>query len=332
MKTEQFETPGPVRVRVDNQAGFVRFVNHDRPVTEIELSLLDSTDPSFLDTIRVECHERGGGHEVIVEVPKPSEQGRWSSWWRNSNHPRVGVLVRVPPMATPDVSTASATVTLEGRYGDSELHTASGGVQADQIEGKFRAATASGSVAVSSVAGPVTVTTASGSATVDSILGTGSINTASGTVGVKEAREQLRIRTASGSVTVDNACGGLSVQTASGSVTAGAVRGGLDVKTASGSVRADSVEGNYRIETVSGSQRVQRCQGGGEARLRSVSGKVLIGVAPGIAVRVDAQTLTGPISSEIELSDGPEPDDGGDGPALDLRVSTVSGEVKLLRA
>lgn len=333
MKTEQFDTPGPVRVRVENEAGFVRFVNHDQPVTTIEVSLLDATDPAFLDAVRVAGNRRGDGHEIIVEVPKAtaSEPGRWA-WRRNLNQPRVGVLVRVPPMATPDVSTASAPVTLEGRYGDTELHTASGKVQADLIEGRLRAATASGSVTASSVTGPATVNTASGSVKVESLLATGSINTASGRVGVGEAREELRIRSASGSVTVDRAYSGLSAQTASGSVDVGTVGGGLEIKTASGSVQVETVEGSYRIETVSGSQRVQRCLGGGEARLRSVSGRVVIGVAPGIAVHVDAQTLTGPISSEIELSDGPEPEEGSGVPSLDLRVNTVSGEVKLLRA
>lgn len=331
MKTQQFETPGPVHVRVDNPAGFVRFANHDRPVTEVELSLLDgSADPAFADAIRVECREQGHGHAITVEVPKTNEQGRWS-WWRSFNQIRVGVLVRVPPGATTDVSTASAVVTLDGRYGESDLHTASGSVEVGHVEGQLRARTASGSVAVSSATGPVTVNTASGSVKVASMLGAGTITTASGSVGVGEAREELHIRTASGSVTVDDALGGLSSQGASGSVTVGTVRGGLDVKTASGSVQADSVEGSYRIETVSGSQQVERCLGGGEARLRSVSGRVVVGVAPGIAVHVDAQTLTGPITSEIELSDGPEPE-AGDSPSLDLKVNTVSGEVRLVRA
>lgn len=332
MKTEQFGTPGPVHVRVDNRAGFVRFVNHDGPLTQIELSLLDkSTDAALLDAIRVECNERGAGHEITVEVPKPGDQGRLA-WLRNFRQGRVGVLVRLPPLATVDVSTASAEVTLEGRYGDTEIHTASGRVEVEHVEGELRAATASGSVRVSSVTGPVTVNTASGSVVVGSVRASGSITSASGSVGVKEAHGQLRIRTASGSVSVDDAAGGLSAHAASGSVTVGTVRGGLEIKTASGSARAGSVEGDYRIETVSGSQRVQRCLGGGEARLRSVSGSVVVGVAPGVAVHVDAQTLTGPISSEIQLSDGPEPGGDEECPSLDLRVSTVSGEVKLVRA
>ena len=60
-----------------------------------------------------------------------------------------------------------------------------------------------------------------------------------------------------------------------------------------------------------------------------------IGVARGTAVMVDAESLSGNLSSEIDLCSDeaarPEPNQEG-GRRLDLRAHSVSGDVRIQRA
>jgi hypothetical protein len=67
-----------------------------------------------------------------------------------------------------------------------------------------------------------------------------------------------------------------------------------------------------------------------------VSGDILIGVRRGSRVYVDANTVSGSTSSELNLTDAPAEDgDAGDadgGPMVEIRAKTVSGDVSLVRA
>lgn len=348
MKTAQFDTPGPLWVQIRNPAGSVRLVNHGEPVTAVEIRVRDrriddQSATEILERVRVACTERQGGQQVVVEVPERHQDRPWFSWG-SDDHVALSIEVRVPPGAHVDVSAASASVELVGRYGDASVHTASGNVALEQIDGQLAVHTASGSVRVDRVGASGSVQTASGSVTVGSAGSTLEVKTASGGVAVGDVSDALGVTSASGSVAVGTVKGHLEVKSASGSVAVGEAGRGLEVNAVSGSVEIGTAEGDCHIETASGGQRFKRL-GTGRARLRSVSGRIVVGVAPGIAVRVDVQTLSGPISSEIEISaddiegDSDDDADAGDeavgvceGAQLDLRVNTVSGGVKLLRA
>jgi hypothetical protein len=58
-------------------------------------------------------------------------------------------------------------------------------------------------------------------------------------------------------------------------------------------------------------------------------------VRRGSRVYVDANTVSGSTNSELELSDAPAEDGGGEGdegPMVELRIKTVSGDVNIARA
>ncbi|HLK45820.1 MAG TPA: hypothetical protein VKT18_07510, partial [Acidimicrobiales bacterium] len=69
----------------------------------------------------------------------------------------------------------------------------------------------------------------------------------------------------------------------------------------------------------------------GSLRAATVSGDVTVGIPPGRGISVDARSMSGELSSEIDLSSG-----GGDGePGGDLvRITahSVSGDVEIQRA
>jgi hypothetical protein len=61
----------------------------------------------------------------------------------------------------------------------------------------------------------------------------------------------------------------------------------------------------------------------------SVSGDVTIGVRRGSKVYLDCNTVSGDTTSELELtSDAP----AGDGPLVEIRAKTVSGDITITRA
>ena len=102
------------------------------------------------------------------------------------------------------------------------------------------------------------------------------------------------------------------------------------MRSASGSVEIGTVAGDLKVDTASGRLHVG-CLISGDATLRTASGSVLAGIAPGTALHVDAEAISGALESEIALDDEPDPS-GGSGPELVLRIRSVSGRVRIVRA
>ncbi|HUV58350.1 MAG TPA: DUF4097 family beta strand repeat-containing protein [Acidimicrobiales bacterium] len=152
--------------------------------------------------------------------------------------------------------------------------------------------------------------------------------TASGDLRADVALDDLDIANASGDVSVSSVAGSLRCRSASGDVEAGNVGGGVECKTASGDVRLERVGGDVNIQGVSGDVSLTIDQPVA-ARINTVSGDVRVGVAAGLFIDVDANTVSGDLASEIPL-DG---DRGGSAEkALELKVRTVSGDVKIHRS
>lgn len=162
---------------------------------------------------------------------------------------------------------------------------------------------------------------------------------ATGTLG------EVRGKTASGDVDVP-ACAEARVETASGDLRFGDVAGAAELRSASGDVRVASVGGTLDASVVSGDLRVGAAPVGGTAAavsgaielssvregaltVSSVSGDVTVGVVPGSRVHVDVTTVSGDLKSDIDLSGAGA---GGEGPLLDVRGKTVSGDLRLRRA
>jgi DUF4097 and DUF4098 domain-containing protein YvlB len=209
----------------------------------------------------------------------------------------VVVTVRLPEGASVDVQTISGSVTGEGNFGAARARTTSGDISLGSVDGDLVARSTSGDVTVVSVTGNAEVATMSGDVRCGALNRTG------------------LLKTASGDVNVDSTHGPLTIETMSGDVTAGQLADGCDLKT------------------VSGSQRVRQLVAG-NAQFKTVSGDMTIAVARGTAVMIDAESLSGTLSSEIELSsdepDGSSPDQGG--PSAQLRARSVSGDVRIQRS
>lgn len=172
------------------------------------------------------------------------------------------------------------------------------------------------------------VRTKSADLTVRGLLGGVDAATASGDLRVEAVSGDASFKTASGDVRAESVGGGLTTHTASGDVVAGPVGGTLRANLVSGDLRVESVGGAVTVNSVSGDQEIGAVTAG-TVTLQSVSGDVRIGIRRGSRVYVDAMTLSGDPRSELDL--GADPGEG-EGPLVELRIKTVSGDVQIVRA
>lgn len=153
--------------------------------------------------------------------------------------------------------------------------------------------------------------------------------TASGDVAAERVSGNVSLKSASGDLRVEEAGGDVSVNTASGDVEAGRVGGSFRANLVSGDLRLREAAGQVSANTVSGDLEVDSVREG-RVQLQSVSGDVEVGIRRGSRVHVDASTLSGDTRSELDL--GGESSAGEDGPLVELKVKTVSGDVSVVRA
>ncbi len=137
------------------------------------------------------------------------------------------------------------------------------------------------------------------------------INTASGDVEFERIDGEARVDSASGDVQIERVASA-KINSASGDIRINETASGVDVNTASGDVDLRSVEA-------------------GEVKVNSASGDVEVGVAKGSRLWVEAQSLSGETSSELELESG-SPIASDEGPLVELKARTLSGDINVRRA
>jgi len=154
------------------------------------------------------------------------------------------------------------------------------------------------------------------------------VQTASGDIEVDRVLGGINVKSASGDVAAREVAGGVSVQTASGDVELEVVRGAMSITTASGDVTIGEAHDNVSTNTVSGDQDHGAVMIG-HVSAHSVSGDVQIGVRRGSRVFLDCTTVSGDTSSELDVTaDAP----AGDGPLVEIKAKTVSGDIRITRA
>jgi DUF4097 and DUF4098 domain-containing protein YvlB len=174
----------------------------------------------------------------------------------------------------------------------------------------------------------LTATTHSADLRASGRLDSARVQTASGDVAADRCRT-LSVQSASGDAAVAEVLEELAIQTASGDVRVGRVGGKLTIQGVSGDIRVETAEGDARVAAVSGDVALESVAGS-QVKVESVSGDVEVGVRRGCRVHVDATSVSGHMRSELDLDDAPV--GAADGPLVDLRVRTVSGDVDVVRA
>ncbi|MDQ6523069.1 DUF4097 family beta strand repeat-containing protein [Nocardioides sp. LHD-245] len=260
------ETPGPVKLHVENGRGRIVVRAADQATTDITVT------GARADEVRVTQDHR----RVAVRAPRPR-----GGIFGGGDELHIEVVV--PLDSDLDARSGSASITAGGRFMTARLKSGSGVVTLDQartvvvetgsgdisvaeVEGDVRVRTGSGAVDLGRLARTATVSTGSGDVCLGQALGTVVVKTGSGDLEVGESRADVTSKTGSGDVVVRTAHRGrIQVKGASTRVHVGIPAGTpvwTDVTTVTGRVSstlppvgrpepgADHVE--LRATTVSG--------------------------------------------------------------------------------
>jgi DUF4097 and DUF4098 domain-containing protein YvlB len=269
----------------------VGFVEVSARQTDTSTVLLSADTPGAEELVeRTVVECRPTGRRQLLVVKVPGPRQHGRRFIRRNG---VTVRVTVPEGSDISIMTASADVEVSGPVGDADLATSSGDVSTDDVGGDVSAKSASGNITVGNVAGGLRVHTASGDLRCSSVARRALFSTASGDVEIGSAAEQV------------------------------------DVKTTSGNARLGEVAHGARITGVSGDVRVLALVEGA-LRVRSVSGNVDVGVAPGVDLEVDVETMSGSVQSDIPLDQAPSDRRGG--ARVEISVRSVSGDVAIEHA
>jgi DUF4097 and DUF4098 domain-containing protein YvlB len=154
------------------------------------------------------------------------------------------------------------------------------------------------------------------------------VSTASADVSGRGRYGEVEVKTASGDVDVDDVEGELEVNAVSGDLRVASVGGEAVVKSVSGDVSIGRVACGGSFQNVSGDVALDELVEG-EVAVKTVSGDVHAGIGTGSAVWIDAKSLSGKTTSELEVGDD-APDDAG--PMIRFRANSVSGDIRIARA
>jgi DUF4097 and DUF4098 domain-containing protein YvlB len=151
------------------------------------------------------------------------------------------------------------------------------------------------------------------------------VSVASGDIRARRIGRDVSVKSASGDVEIDEVGGKLRATAASGDVTIGVISGDATCSTASGEVVVGLAKGDLAAKSASGDVTIDEfC--GGDLRGKTVSGDMRVGLARGVRVDVDLQSLTG----NLQLPSSPSPAAVHDRPTVRISFKSVSGDFELV--
>lgn len=154
------------------------------------------------------------------------------------------------------------------------------------------------------------------------------LNSASGDARFEDVDGETRINTASGDLRLDRVGGDATVNSASGDVELGSIEGRGKIRSASGDISVDVANSSLSVQTASGDQEIRSIVSG-QITLQSASGDIDVGVAKGVALWIDAKSMSGDTTSELDLEGEPPGEGGAD---VELRATSMSGDIQIRRA
>jgi DUF4097 and DUF4098 domain-containing protein YvlB len=267
-RTETFQTPAPVRLRVEIPKGRISITAEATSETTIELTASRGDD--LAREMIAEAEVSQSGDAIVVQIRR--EHRTFFGFGGD-----VHAVVRVPIGSSAQLATGAGGIETDGRLDDVDAQSGAGAIHLDE-SGEVRARSGAGSISIGTVTGSVDVKSGSGKVTVGQVganarIATGSggaelagavgdakVTTGAGSIEVGSAGDSLEAFTAAGAVHVRRADHGrVSAKTIAGQVSVGVANGAaalIDVSTMSGRVHSElesttgPAEGDKRVELI----------------------------------------------------------------------------------
>lgn len=170
--------------------------------------------------------------------------------------------------------------------------------------------------------------TESSDVTARGVLDHAEVRTAAGDVRLETVEGDATVKSVSGDVSLGAVGGKAHVNSVSGDASIGSVAGEAGVHSVSGDVSVQEARSSLNVKTISGDARISSAVEGAVA-MQSVSGDLTLGLRSGSRLWVDARSTSGKTTSELALSDAPA---SAEGPLVELRAKSVSGDIRIVRA
>ncbi len=250
-RMQSFETPTPVRLRVDIPKGRIRLAAEETGQTRIVLTAIhgDATARAWIadaeivqdgDEVVVRVHKSGlslfglgGGIEAEIHTPLGSAATLTTGSGRIETTGRLGEV---------KAESGSGRICVDD-CAEARVRTGSGDIVVASATGSVNAKTGSGRISVGKVGADARITTGSGHAELAGAAGDARLTTASGNIEIGQAGDSLEAFAASGNVDVRRVDHGrVRAKTFSGRISVGVARGSaalLDISTMSGRVNSE---------------------------------------------------------------------------------------------
>ncbi|KAF4408998.1 DUF4097 family beta strand repeat-containing protein [Streptomyces lycii] len=292
-----FQTPEPISVVLELEAGSARITAGERTDTVVEVLPRDGSDDNDVRAVRQTRVACSGGRLTVTTPRKRSLLGRPGA---------VEVSIELPAGSDVRGTTALGGFSCEGRLGEVTLRTALGDLQVGEVAGAGLR-TGHGDVRLARSSGDVEVV-GSGRIEVGTVAGAATVKNGNGRTEIGEVAGGLKVRVANGDVGVGVAHGNAEVRCANGRIEIGVARAGVEAMASTGGIRVGEA-------------------GGGRIDLRTSVGGLEVGVRAGTAVWLDVNTKYGAVRNALGVSDGPE--EGEE--SVEVRARTGTGDIVVHR-
>lgn len=231
---KNFETTGPINLKVELLVGDVRITATDQASTSVRLIPQGRGGEELAERFTVEAR----GNDVVVISPKMRDTG-FLGFGKGS----IDVEVALATGSALDVRTGSGDITADGIVGDVRAVTGSGDITIQELaSGDLKSG--SGDLTTRTVRARLNAKTGSGDVVLDTAHGWVDLISGSGDVVVRRAEARVKAKTGSGDIAIAASVDDLDLLTGTGDVDLGGVHGGeVRAKTGTGDVQIGVVTG-----------------------------------------------------------------------------------------
>ncbi|MGW0868747.1 DUF4097 family beta strand repeat-containing protein [Streptomyces sp. NPDC002611] len=293
-----FDTPEPISVTLELEAGTARITAGKRTDTVVEVLPRNGSDDNDVRAVQQTQVTFSGGRLTIKTPKKRSLFGKPGA---------IEVSVGLPAGSDLRGTTAMGGFFCEGGFGDVTLKTSLGDLQVDEAAGAVLK-TDHGDIRLARSTGDIEITGA-GRVEVGTVTGTATVKNSNGATEVGEVTGGLKTNAANGDISVGIAHGDVGAKCANGRIEIGVAHAGVDAMASNGRIRVgDASRG--RIE------------------LRTSVGDLEVGIHEGTAAWLDLNAKYGTVRNSLGSSAGPTDSDE----TVEVLARTSAGDIVIRRA